>query len=165
MIQATNPRPTFFLHADVPSQTMTLWLGKRILREYTISTSSRGTGTTPGSLRTPTGLFRIWQKRGHNAPAGMVFKARRPTGRIGREGDPGDLVMSRILWLDGLELHNRNTRSRYIYIHGTNHEEHLGIPASHGCIRMCNADAIELFQLAPVGTQVLITAEHGSNLR
>ncbi len=67
-----------------------------------------------------------------------------------------DLVMSRILWLDGLEAANANTYSRYIYIHGTNHEEHIGEPASHGCVRMKNADIADLFELVQVGTPVAI---------
>jgi lipoprotein-anchoring transpeptidase ErfK/SrfK len=69
-----------------------------------------------------------------------------------------DLVMSRILWLDGLEEHNANTRDRYIYIHGTNHEHKIGEPASHGCIRMTNVDVIELFDLVDEQTPVIIEA-------
>jgi hypothetical protein len=70
------------------------------------------------------------------------------------QGD--DLIMSRILWLDGLDAANANTHARYIYIHGTNHEEKIGEPASHGCIRMKNADIAELFELVEVGTPVVI---------
>lgn len=69
-----------------------------------------------------------------------------------------DLVMSRILWLDGLDQQNANTHSRYIYIHGTNHEEAIGQPASHGCIRMRNADVAELYEMVEVGTPVVIAA-------
>jgi hypothetical protein len=69
-----------------------------------------------------------------------------------------DLVMSRILWLDGLEAANANTYDRYVYIHGTNHEELIGQPASHGCIRMKKADVAELFDLVEVGTPVVIAA-------
>ncbi len=127
------------------------------MREYAISSSFRGTATAPGSLRTPTGAFCVWRKIGYHAPVGRVFRARRPTAQIGSADDPADLVQTRILWLHGLDLHNRNTRARYIYIHGTNHEETIGSPASHGCIRMRNFDIIDLFNLVPVGTRVLIT--------
>ena len=69
-----------------------------------------------------------------------------------------DLVLSRILWLDGLEAHNANTRDRFIYIHGTNHEDEIGQPASHGCVRMKNADLIALFDQVPLGAEVVIEA-------
>ena len=69
-----------------------------------------------------------------------------------------DLVMTRILWLDGLDPENANTHERFIYIHGTNHEESLGEPASHGCIRMRSADLVELFELVDVDTPVAIKA-------
>ncbi len=95
----------------------------------------------------------------------MVFRGRRPTGRIASEGEPGDLVTTRILWLDGCAPRNRNTRARYIYIHGTNHERSLGRPASHGCIRMANADVSELFDLTPEGTPVLIGGVHPHSCR
>ena len=122
-----------------------------------MSTSARGTGCQVGSLRTPTGRFRIAAKLGRNAPNGMVFKSRKATGRIARQGGSDDLILTRILWLEGLDRANANTRARYIYLHGTNHEAKLGRPASHGCIRLANAWAfIELFALAPRGTRVHI---------
>ena len=74
----------------------------------------------------------------------MVFRSRQPTGEIGLGAPDDDLVLTRILWLEGDEPHNANTRERYIYIHGTNHESQLGEPASHGCVRMRNADIVEL---------------------
>jgi lipoprotein-anchoring transpeptidase ErfK/SrfK len=73
-----------------------------------------------------------------------------------------DLIMSRVLWLDGLEPENANTFDRYIYIHGTNHEESIGQPASHGCVRMRNADVAELFDLVEVGTEVVIAPNEPS---
>ncbi len=107
-------------------------------------------------MKTPTGRFRIAAKIGGNAPSGTVFLSRVPL----RPGDPfpptEDLVMSRILWLDGLEEHNANTRERFIYIHGTKHEDKIGSPASHGCIRMRNADVIDLFDLVDEDTPVVI---------
>ena len=128
----------------------------KVLRRYRVSTSSRGTGAEAGSLRTPTGRFRIAAKHGRNAPAGMIFKSRRATGRVARQGEPGDLILSRILWLEGLDRANANTKSRFIYIHGTNHEAQLGRTASHGCVRLRNADVIELFSMVPRGSLVHI---------
>ncbi|OAI43012.1 hypothetical protein AYO41_00390 [Verrucomicrobia bacterium SCGC AG-212-E04] len=129
----------------------------KVLRRYRVSTSARGTGFRVGSLRTPTGRFRICGKLGKNAPFGMVFKGRKATGRIARQGEPGDLILTRILWLEGLDRANANTRSRYIYLHGTNHESELGRRASHGCVRLANADMLELFSLVPRGTLVHIS--------
>ena len=86
----------------------------------------------------------------------MIFKSRRATGRVARQGEPGDLILSRILWLEGLDRANANTKSRFIYIHGTNHEAQLGRTASHGCVRLRNADVIELFSIVPRGSLVHI---------
>ena len=123
---------------------------------YPISSSRFGLGTEPGTFRTPPGRFEIGEKIGAGAPPGAVFKSRVPTGEQGHPANPEDLVQTRILWLHGLEPENANTRERYIYIHGTNHEEEIGTPASHGCIRMRNADVAELFELVSVGTPVFI---------
>ena len=126
----------------------------KVLHRYRVSTAAAGTGCKEGSLRTPTGRFRVVAKHGRNAPASMVFRARKATGRIARQGEPGDLILSRILWLEGLDRANANTKGRFIYLHGTNHEASLGQPESHGCIRLANADIIELFALVPRGTRV-----------
>ena len=97
-------------------------------------------------MKTPMGKFRIAEKIGHGRrPADTVFKSSRALSGPAKMLRGDDLVMSRILWLDGVEAHNANTRERYIYIHGTKHEDRLGTPASHGCIRMRNEDVIELF--------------------
>ena len=107
-------------------------------------------------MKTPTGRFRVVEKIGAELPLGTVFQSRVPL----QPGDPlpptEDLVMSRILWLDGVEEHNANTRDRFIYIHGTKHEDKIGIPDSHGCVRMRNSDVAELFTLVNEGTHVLI---------
>lgn len=141
----------------VPSQTLDL-LDETgaLLRRYACSTSQFGLGFEPGSNRTPTGKFRVAEKHGHDAPAGMIFKARQPTGEFGTPTDEGDHVQTRILWLDGLSAENANTKERYIYIHGTNAEHLLGTPASHGCVRLSNEDAIALFESVPEGTEVVI---------
>jgi len=109
-------------------------------------------------MKTPLGQFRIAEKIGAGEPIGTVFKNRQPVGLMDPYGSSEDLVMSRILWLDGVEEHNFNTRNRYIYIHGTNQEEKIGTATSHGCIRMKNVDLVELFDLIGVNTTVTIEA-------
>jgi len=89
-------------------------------------------------------------------PAGTIFVGRIPLQPDDPLPPTEDLVLSRILWLDGLESHNANTRNRFIYIHGTRHEDKIGEPDSHGCIRMRNADVVELFDLVDVDTPVTI---------
>ena len=130
-----------------------------VLASFPVSTSRFGLGSEPGSYKTPLGRFIIAEMIGHGAPEGVVFKSRQPTGEIGpcsSPDSPEDLVQTRILWLSGLEPHNANTHDRYIYIHGTNHEENIGEPASHGCVRMRNPDVVALFDLVEPGTEVLI---------
>jgi lipoprotein-anchoring transpeptidase ErfK/SrfK len=146
------------IHVSVRKQRLTLKSGQKTLGVYPISTSQFGLGTKEGSMKTPTGRFRIAEKIGDGMPVGTVFKSRRPvkvTKKLLREED---LIMTRILWLDGLEPANANTYERYIYIHGTNHEEKLGEPASHGCIRMGSADLLELYEMVDVDTPVTIRA-------
>jgi lipoprotein-anchoring transpeptidase ErfK/SrfK len=144
------------IHISIPSQTLTLRGAGGADRQYAISSSRFGLGTEPGSFKTPTGRFEISKKIGEGAPFGAVFKGRVPTGEIGDPANPGDLVQTRILWLHGLDPDNQNTLDRYIYIHGTNHEDQLGTPASHGCIRMANAAVAEIFSLVTEGTAVEI---------
>ena len=91
-------------------------------------------------------------------PGGTIFRSRVPLKPDDSLPPTEDLVMSRILWLDGLDEHNANTRDRYIYIHGTRHEDKIGTPASCGCVRMRNADVIELFDLVDEGMPVVIEA-------
>ena len=127
-----------------------------VVRRYPISTSRFGVGTEQGSLRTPSGAFRVAEKFGGGEPLGAVFKSRQPTGENGLGAAEDDLVLTRILWLEGAEAANANTRERYIYIHGTNHEALIGQPASHGCVRMRNADVAELYEMIPAGCAVRI---------
>ena len=140
----------------VPSQTLDLLDGGELLRRYAVSTSRFGLGMEPGSNQTPTGHFRIAEKIGDGAVPGEIFISREPTGRTGGEADDHDHVQTRILWLDGLDAANANTRARYIYIHGTNAESRLGTPASFGCVRMGNDDIIDLYARVPVGAAVEI---------
>lgn len=147
-----------FVH--VPSQTLDLIDARgALVRRYACSTSKFGLGFEPGSNKTPTGRFRVAEKHGDEAPAGMTFKSRVATGKFGREDDETDHVQTRIFWLEGLDADNANTKARYIYIHGTNAESQLGTPASHGCVRMGNVDIIDLYESVPVGTPVEISAE------
>ena len=109
-------------------------------------------------MKTPVGRFRIAEMFGHNLPPETAFKSRKPIRASAKALKSDDLVMSRILWLDGVEPRNANTYERYVYIHGTNHEEAIGTPASHGCIRMRNKDVVELFDRVKVDTPVIIAA-------
>ena len=134
---------------------------EQIRASFPVSTSGFGLGSEPGSHRTPLGRFAVGEKIGVGAPLGTVFVSREPTGEIAAlasPGDPRDLVLTRILWLEGREPHNANTHERYIYIHGTNHEERVGEPCSHGCVRMRNADIAELFEDVEPGMEVTIEA-------
>lgn len=151
-----------FIH--IPTQTLdVLDDGGGLLHRYVCSTSKYGLGTEPGSNKTPVGRFQIAEKHGDGAPPGMIFKSRVATGEFGNPMDEADHVQTRILWLEGLDAENANTKERYIYIHGTNAEHLLGTPASHGCIRLSNQDVIALYDLVPTGTFVEIsTAETDS---
>ena len=144
------------IQVSVRDQSLTLRSGKKKVATYPVSTSRFGLGSKEGSFKTPTGKFRVAEKIGEGAASGTVFKSRRPVKATKKMLSEDDLVMTRILWLDGLEPRNANTHDRYVYIHGTNHEEELGTPASHGCIRMRNADVIELFDRVEEGTPVEI---------
>ena len=143
---------------SVRKQRLTLKSGQKKLGTYPVSTSRFGLGTEEGSMKTPTGRFRIAEKIGDETPLGTVFKNRRPVKATTKLMRDADLVMTRILWLAGLDPENANTHERFIYIHGTNHEESIGEPASHGCIRMRSADLLELFELVDVDTPVAIKA-------
>jgi L,D-transpeptidase YbiS len=144
------------IQISVRDQQLVLKRGRKKLAAYSVSTSRFGLGSKEGSFKTPTGTFRIAEKIGEEMPPGTVFKSRRPVRATKKMLREDDLVMTRILWLDGLEPRNANTHSRYVYIHGTNHEDDVGRPASHGCVRMKNEDVIELFDQVTEGTPVEI---------
>ncbi len=149
-------QPGISLRVHVPAQRLDLLRGDTVLASYPVSTSKFGLGSEPGSFRTPLGRFVVDARIGDGAPAWAVFKSRQPTGEIAHPGWEGDGILTRILWLHGLDPHNANTRDRYIYLHGTNEEHLIGTPASHGCIRLRNADIIDLFARVPAGTPVEI---------
>jgi lipoprotein-anchoring transpeptidase ErfK/SrfK len=146
------------IHVSIGHQRLTLNEDEQPIRTYPVSTSRFGVGTEEGSLKTPTGRFRVAQKIGGGMPSGTVFVGRVPLEADKMPPPTEDLVMSRILWLDGLDEHNANTRDRFIYIHGTRSEDKIGEAASHGCVRMRNEDVIELFELVGEGTSVVIEA-------
>ncbi|BCU78921.1 HAD-IB family phosphatase [Luteolibacter sp. LG18] len=154
------------LEVSVDDQQLRVFRDTELVRTYVISTATKGVGFQPGSYRTPTGNFRIADKIGADAPAGTIFKAREPQGVWTPDSPPtcDDLILTRILRLSGQDPENANTYDRYVYIHGTNREDLLGQPNSHGCIRMSNADVIELFDLVASGTPLVIhppTASRG----
>ncbi|MEZ0389984.1 MAG: L,D-transpeptidase family protein [Verrucomicrobium sp.] len=152
-MQLLRPR----LEVSVATQTLRLWDGTRVVKSWPCSTSKFGIGFQEGSNRTPLGAFRVMEKHGNGAPLHTIFKSRQPVG----EWTPGDkvdadLILARILWLEGAEERNANTKERYVYIHGTNQEELIGRIGSHGCIRMKNLDVVELYDIIDVGTPVYI---------
>jgi lipoprotein-anchoring transpeptidase ErfK/SrfK len=137
-----------------------------VVEAWPVSTAARGAGERDGSEQTPRGRHAVRQKIGAGAPERAVFVGREPTGEVCTAerfaGEPErDWILSRILWLDGLEEgRNRggdvDSRARFIYIHGTPDEARIGEPASHGCIRMRNRDVIALFDRVEEGTEVEI---------
>lgn len=151
---------------DLTRQRLTLWDGAQLQRTFNVSTGGNGPGEIQGSGCTPRGRHRVRAKLGDGAPANAVFVARRWTGEIWtpelHKAFPGrDWMLTRILWLSGLEKgRNRlgcvDTFRRFIYLHGTPDITRLGAPGSKGCVRMANADIIELFELITVGTEVEI---------
>lgn len=142
---------------SVPEQRMVVFNKNMPIAEFPVSTSKYCLSDRPGSRGTPLGELEIAKKIGAGAPAGSVFHSRRRTGEILAPDTPGrDPIVSRILWLRGLEPENRNAFGRCIYIHGTAEEAKIGTPASYGCIRMRSADVIRLFDTVGVGAHVEI---------
>jgi lipoprotein-anchoring transpeptidase ErfK/SrfK len=141
---------------SIPEQKLALLDNGALIATYPISTSRFAIGDAPGSRGTPLGELEIAKKIGDSAPSGMVFKDRRATGEILAPDAPGrDPIVTRILWLRGLEAQNANAYSRYIYIHGTPEERNIGTRASFGCIRMRSRDVIQLYDI--VGPQARVT--------
>lgn len=155
------------IEISVPEQTLRLFdEGGTCVHTWSVSTAAKGVGEREGSGCTPRGRHIVRAKIGFGAPAGTVFRGRRPTGELwspelAAQHPDRDWILSRILWLSGCEpgvnrLGEVDTMRRYIYIHGTPGDQPMGVPLSHGCVRMRNADVIELFERVPVGTEVLI---------
>jgi L,D-transpeptidase YbiS len=152
------------IEIDLSTQRLRLYDDSRIVREYAVSTAARGPGEKNGSGCTPRGRHQVRAKIGAGATPGAVFVSRRPTGEVhtrelAAQFPDRDWILSRILWLSGLEqgrnrLGDVDTMRRYIYVHGTPDTTALGKPGSHGCIRMSNRDIVELFDLVEPGTEV-----------
>ncbi|HZR78124.1 MAG TPA: L,D-transpeptidase [Chthoniobacterales bacterium] len=145
---------------SIRDQKLMLIENGQVAATYPVSTSKYGLGDGWGSLATPLGLLQVAQKIGDNAPVGAVFHNRRWTGEVLRPNTPGrDPVMTRIIWLRGLEGSNSHAFRRCIYIHGTNEEKLIGRPASFGCIRMKSTDVFALYNQVPLGTPVEIVQD------
>ncbi len=153
---------------SIPDQTLTLHdAAGRVVATYPVSTALNGAGERKESGCTPRGAHIVRARIGAGQPVNAVFVGRRPIGEIWSPElsaqDPGrDWILTRLLWLSGCErgvnrLGDCDTMQRYIYIHGTPDCEPMGVPRSHGCIRMRNADVLALFDSVPAGTPVMIT--------
>ncbi len=147
------------LSVSIQSQLVELKQGSNCIWTAPVSTAKNGVGEEEGSHQTPRGWFRIAEKIGDQLPLGSILKSRKPTGFIWSADLPKseeDLILTRILWLEGVEPHNANTKNRYIYFHGTNQESLIGQPASHGCIRLRNQAMLQLFDFVEIQTPVWI---------
>ena len=143
---------------SVPDQVLALVDLGNLIAQYSISTSKFGTGDFAASYRTPLGTLFVSAKIGDRLPPGAVIKNRIPTGEIVAVDAPGrDPIVSRVIWLRGMEAQNQKARDRCIYIHGTPEERRIGTLASFGCIRMRSRDVIDLYDRVHIGTHVLIT--------
>lgn len=153
----TTPDRRHQVIISIPEQRLVLLENGSPLATYPVSTSKFGLGDIPGSSGTPLGNLEIARKIGGGAPSGAVFKDRKRTGEIVLPDAPGrDPIVSRILWLRGLESQNDRAFSRYIYIHGTPEERNIGLPVSYGCVRMRSGDVIRLFDIVGTGARVTI---------
>ena len=156
----------YYIEVSILEQTMTLFKQGSVIKTYIVSTATNGPGEENGSECTPRGLHQIRAKVGGTEPLNSVFVGRRPTGEIytpelAKNGIGRDWILTRILWLSGLEvgknrLGNVDTMRRYVYIHGTPDSVALGKPGSRGCVRMRNSDIVELFDSVPVGTKLMV---------
>ena len=161
-----NVKYANLLFVSIENQKMYRIQSKNIIETYDISTSKYGIGNQMGSNKTPTGLHKINSKYGYKTPINGRMIGRVFYGQIAKifsdtTTSKTDDITSRILWLEGLENginkgDNIDSYKRYIYIHGTSEEGRIGIPSSHGCVRMKNKDVIDLFNEVAIGTFVLI---------
>jgi hypothetical protein len=146
-----------WVKVSIATQQLELWKGRFCQKKWSISTSQFGLGYLEGSQKTPLGRFAIAEKIGGDEPINTRFVARIKMGQWDSETWlEEDWILSRILWLKGLEKNNLNTQARYIYIHGTNQERWIGQARSHGCLRMKNQDVIEFYDQVNIGTEIWI---------
>lgn len=142
---------------SVKDQKLAVLDRETLVAIYPVSTSKYGIGDWPRSYRTPLGELEVAQKIGDGLPPGTVFKDRRRTGEIVGVNAPGrDPIVTRIIWLRGLESQNANAFRRDIYIHGTPEERNIGLPVSYGCVRMRSEDVIKLYDVVGTGAHVTI---------
>ncbi|MHB0774170.1 L,D-transpeptidase family protein [Halomonas sp. WWR20] len=163
-LQHLPPERGVWLEIDVTHQRLSLWRGREVCAEYAVSTGAAGVGQREGSGQTPLGWHYVRAAIGAGQPVDSVFRGRRPTGEIyttalAQEYPHRDWILTRILWLCGLERGmNRggenDSQRRYIYLHGTPPDEPMGVAASHGCIRLRNAALMDVFERAVPGTPV-----------
>lgn len=145
---------------SIADQELALIARGKVVRRFPVSTSKFGTGDAVGSYRTPLGETFVSAKIGDGLPAGAVIKNRNATGEIVKPNAPGrDTIVSRVIWLRGMDGTTANTRDRCIYIHGTAEERRIGKRASFGCVRMRSKDVITLYNLVHIGTHVRISAK------
>lgn len=153
------------LFVRISTATLQFYQAGVLVKSYPVSTSLRPPSNIKNSLGTPRGLHEIAERIGAGQPPGMVFKSRIPTGRhfseFSDEANAGQLITSRILWLRGLEPGVNqggevDSYERYIYLHGTNHEDRIGEPMSAGCVELRNLDIVELYEQVRRGDHVLI---------
>ena len=155
------------IEVNIGNQRMLVYDGQALLRDFRVSTAKNGAGESLGSEKTPRGRHIIRAKVGQGSAPNTVFIGRRPTGEVFtpelRQLYPQrDWILTRIFWLSGLEVgKNRlgqvDTMRRYIYIHGSPDDVRMGAPGSRGCIRMRNEEIIDLYEIIPVGTPILIS--------
>jgi L,D-transpeptidase YbiS len=156
----------YLIRVSIAEQRLRFLQGERIAMDVAVSTAANGPGELTGSQCTPRGHHLVRAKIGAGCPVNTVFVGRRPTGEIysptlRREHPNRDWILTRILWLSGLEpgrnrLGEVDTMRRYVYIHGCPDEDPMGVPSSHGCVKMRNRDLLALYERVPVGTRVEI---------
>lgn len=152
---ALPPPPPLELLISIADQKLVVLKDGGVIGKYRISTSRFGAGDSYGSYKTPLGKLRVCDKIGGDLSPGAVIKHRSATGEVIAVNAPGrDPIVTRVIWLDGLEEQNHNARARGIYIHGTPEENNLGKPMSWGCIRMRSEDVIQIYDEIPTGTLV-----------
>lgn len=154
------------IHISIEQQWLTGYVGGRVHCGFAVSTALNGPGERNGSGCTPRGQHRVRARIGGGQPLGAVFIGRRPTGEIwspelAAANPERDWILTRILWLCGEQPgFNRggvcDSQRRYIYLHGTGDDQPMGVPLSHGCIRLRNADMLALFDMTPAGCPVVI---------
>jgi L,D-transpeptidase YbiS len=155
-----------WIRVSLAEQRLELLDGEQVVRAYDVSTAANGPGERMGSECTPRGAHVVRAKIGEGCPEGAVFVARRPTGEVCTSELLGaeptrDWILTRILWLSGMEpgrnrLGDVDSMRRFIYIHGCPDPFTMGVPASHGCVRMRNRDVLDLFDRVGVGTRVVV---------